>query len=175
MGHLSQRDAEFTAYVAARRGHLRRTAFLLCGDWHAAEDLVQTTLAKLYAAWPRVRKDASPEAYARRTLVRVHIDELRRPWRRELRAAPMPDVAANRGISVEDRQSLLAALAELPVGQRQVVVLRYWLGLSIEETANDLGCSTGTVKSQTARAVARLRGVLAESAPTLEDDYEPTR
>lgn len=176
MGHISERDAEFTAYVAARRGHLRRTAFLLCGDWHAAEDLVQTALAKLYAAWPRVRKDASPEAYARRTLVRVHIDEMRRPWRRrELGAKPMPDIAADDGISVEDRQSLLAALAELSVGQRQVVVLRYWLGLSIEETANDLGCSTGTVKSQTARAVTRLRGVLAESAPTLEDDYEPTR
>lgn len=175
MGHISDRDAEFTAYVAARRGHLRRTAFLLCGDWHAAEDLVQTTLAKLYAAWPRVRRDASPEAYARRTLVRVHIDELRRPWRRELHTTPMPDIAANDGMSVEDRQSLLAALAALPVGQRQVVVLRYWLGLSIEETANDLGCSTGTVKSQTARAVTRLRGVLAESALTLEDDYEPTR
>lgn len=87
----------------------------------------------------------------------------------------MPDIAADDGISVEDRQSLLAALAELSVGQRQVVVLRYWLGLSIEETANDLGCSTGTVKSQTARAVTRLRGVLAESAPTMEDDYEPTR
>jgi len=77
------RDADFTAYVAARRPHLRRTAYLLCGDWHQAEDLVQTALAKLYVAWPRVRRDGSPEAYARKILVRSHLDETRRPWRRE--------------------------------------------------------------------------------------------
>ena len=171
----SEHEADFTAYVAARRAHLRRTAFLLCGDWHAAEDLVQITLAKLYAAWPRLRRDVSPDAYARKTLVRVHIDETRRPWRREAWGNPVPDAAAPAGLSVEDRQELLCALGSLPAGQRRAVVLRYWLGLTVEETATDLGCSAGTVKSQTARAVTRLREALHEPAPTPEDDYEPTR
>jgi RNA polymerase sigma-70 factor (sigma-E family) len=155
-----ERDAEFTAYVAARRAHLRRTAFLLCGDWHGAEDLVQITLAKLYAAWPRLRDGSSPEAYARTTLVRVHIDETRRPWRREATVSVMPERPAGGAVSVEDHDGLLTALASLPPGQRRVVVLRHWLGLSVEETAHDLGCSIGTVKSQTARAVARLREAL---------------
>jgi RNA polymerase sigma-70 factor (sigma-E family) len=175
MAHADERESQFTAYVAARRAHLRRTAFLLCGDWHSAEDLVQITLAKLYAAWPRLRNGVSPEAYARKTLVRVHIDETRRPWRREAHGRPMPDVAAGEGLSVEDRHCLLSALATLPPGQRRAVVLRHWLGLSVEETAEDLGCSVGTVKSQTARAVARLRDVLADAAWTTEDDYEHTR
>jgi RNA polymerase sigma-70 factor (sigma-E family) len=172
---LSPRDEEFTSYVAARRAHLRRTAFLLCGDWHAAEDLVQVALAKLYVAWPRVRRDGSPEAYARRILVRSHIDETRRPWRRERTRREMPEVAAGESLPVEDREALLAALASLPAGQRGAVVLRHWVGLSVEETAADMGCSTGTVKSQTARAVTRLREVLAEPAPTPEDSHERAR
>ncbi len=171
----AEREAEFTAYVAARRASLRRTAFLLCGDWHAAEDLVQVSLAKLYVAWPRLHADTSPEAYVRRILVRAHIDETRRPWRRESTGRPVPETAARDGVAVEDRHALLAALASLPDGQRRAVVLRHWLGLSVEETAADLGCSIGTVKSQTARAVTRLRDVLTEPALDLEDDYEPTR
>ncbi len=71
MGDKGERDTEFSAYVAARRPQLRRTAYLLCGNWHTAEDLVQQTLAKLYVAWPRLHRDSSPDAYARRTLVRV--------------------------------------------------------------------------------------------------------
>ncbi len=169
------RDDEFTAYVTARRSHLRRTAYFLCGDWEAAEDLVQVALAKLYVAWPRVYRDGSPEAYARRILVRVHIDETRRPWRRERTSAELPDVAAREGLPVEERAALLAALADLPTGQRRAVVLRHWLGLSVEEAAADLGCSIGTVKSQTARAVTRLRAALSESAPTTEDAHEHTR
>lgn len=162
----TSRDAEFSAYVAARRGHLRRTAYLLCGDWHQAEDLVQTSLTKLYLAWPRVRRDGSPEAYARTILVRVHLDEMRRPWRRERPSAELPESTAGVGLGSEDRDALLAALAELPAGQRSAVVLRHWLGLSVEEAAADLGCSTGTVKSQTARAVTRLRAALSDAAPT---------
>jgi RNA polymerase sigma-70 factor (sigma-E family) len=175
MARGPDREAEFTAYVAARRPHLRRTAFLICGDWHAAEDLVQTALAKLYVAWPRLRSDVSPEAYVRRTLVRAHIDETRRPWRREAATADAPDQAAEQGVTVEDHDALLRALAALPTGQRHAVVLRHWLGLSVDETADDLGCSVGTVKSQTARAVTRLREALEVSSPDLEDDYEPTR
>lgn len=175
MGTTGQRDAEFTAYVAARRASLRRTAYLLCHDWHAAEDLVQATLAKLYVAWPRIDRDGSPEAYARRTMMRAHIDETRRPWRRERTGDNFADSPSPERLSVEDRHALLAALAALPLGQRRVVVLRHWLGLSVEETAADLGCSVGTVKSQTARAVTHLRAALDESAPALEDVYEPTR
>ncbi len=171
----TEREAEFTAYVAARRAHLRRTAFLLCGDWHAAEDLVQVALAKLYVAWPRLHRDTSPDGYTRRILVRAHLDETRRPWRREFAGEALPEAPTRDALPVEDRQALLAALAALPDGQRRAVVLRHWLGLSIEETAADLGCSTGTVKSQTARAVTRLRDVLTEPALDLEDDYEPTR
>lgn len=160
----SGRDAEFTAFVAARRAHLRRTAYLLCGDWHQAEDLVQTAMVKLYVVWPRVRKDGSADAYARKILVRAHVDETRRPWRRERSASHLADSAAPGTLGVEDRDALLAALAELPAGQRSAVVLRHWLGLSVEEAA-DMGCSTGTVKSQTARAVSRLREALTDATP----------
>lgn len=170
----AERDAEFTAYVAARRAHLRRTAYLLCGDWHAAEDLVQVALAKLYVAWPRLHRDTSPDGYVRRILVRTHIDETRRPWRRELSGSALPETAARPGLPVEEQQSLLAALATLPSGQRRAVVLRHWLGLSVEETAADLGCSAGTVKSQTARAVTHLRDLLSESSLDLEDDHAST-
>lgn len=159
------RDAEFTAFVATRRAHLRRTAYLLCGDWHQAEDLVQTTLSKLYVAWPRLRTNGSTDAYARKILVRAHVDETRRPWRRERSASHLADSAAPGGLAVEDRDALLAALAELPAGQRSAVVLRHWLGLSVEETAADMGCSTGTVKSQTARAVSCLRAALTDATP----------
>ena len=175
MRDRSERDAEFTAFVAARRAQLRRTAYLLCGDWHAAEDLVQIALAKLYAAWPRLRQDVTPDAYARRTLLRAHIDETRRPWRRELTGTAVPEPASSTGLAYEEREALLTALNALAPGQRRVVVLRHWLGLSVEETAADLGCSTGTVKSQTVRAVTRLRAALESSAMTTEDNHEPTR
>ncbi len=175
MRDKSERDAEFTAFVAARRPQLRRTAYLLCGDWHAAEDLVQVALAKVYAAWPRLRNDITPDAYTRRTLVRVHIDETRRPWRREVSRSESPEVAATSGLEWEEREALLAALDALAPGQRRIVVLRHWLGLSVEETAVDLGCSTGTVKSQTARAVTRLRAALEGNPLTREDNHEPTR
>jgi RNA polymerase sigma-70 factor (sigma-E family) len=175
MRDRSERDAEFTAFVAARRPQLRRTAYLLCGDWHAAEDLVQIALAKVYAAWPRLRTDVTPDAYARRTLLRTHIDETRRPWRREFTSTAIPDLPAAPGLPMEEREALLAALGSLAPGQRRVVVLRHWLGLSVEETAADLGCSTGTVKSQTVRAVTRLRAALDSSSLTTEDNHEPTR
>ena len=171
----SERDTEFTAFVAARRPQLRRTAYLLCGDWHAAEDIVQVTLAKVYAAWPRLRTDVTPDAYTRRTLLRAHIDETRRPWRREVTSTALPEFAASSGLAVEEREALMAALNSLAPGQRRVVVLRHWLGLSVEETAADLGCSTGTVKSQTVRAVTRLRAALQGGALTTEDNHEPTR
>jgi RNA polymerase sigma-70 factor (sigma-E family) len=142
---MATRDGEFSEYVEQRRTHLRRVAYLLCGDVHRAEDLVQTALMKLYVAWNRVRRSGDVDAYARRILVNSGIDESRRAWRREAPGLDGLDPVADEGIADEDRRALMDALAELPPGQRQVVVLRYFLGLTIEETAADLGCSTGTV------------------------------
>jgi RNA polymerase sigma-70 factor (sigma-E family) len=154
------RDTEFEAYVVQRRTHLRRVAYLLCGDVHAAEDLVQTALMKLYVAWPRVKAE-SVDAYARRILVNSSIDESKRPWRREAPGLEGIDESATEGFAPEDRSVVVAALARLPAGQRKAVVLRHFLGLSVEETATDLDCTVGTVKSQTSRAIARLNELLA--------------
>lgn len=155
------RAADFTAYVDARRGYLRRTAYLICGDWDAADDLVQTALARLYVAWNRIRAEGAQDAYVRKIIVRAHLDEKRRPWRREYPGIEHIDVAEPDKPSVEDRDALLNALRELPRQQRATVVLRYWCGLSVEETAHELGCPPNTVKSYTARALARLRTSLA--------------
>lgn len=158
----STRDTEFSEYVAGRRPQLRRTAYLLCGESHRAEDLVQTTLMKVYVAWPRIRRDGNVDAYARRVMVNAHVDETRRPWRRErVGVHEGLDVEARTATSPEDRDLLMAALADLPPRQRAAVVLRHYWGLSVEETATDLGVTTGTVKSQTSHALRRLEQVLS--------------
>jgi RNA polymerase sigma-70 factor (sigma-E family) len=164
-GTSRTRDAEFSEFVAARQVHLRRIAYAICGDWHRADDLLQTALTKLYVAWPRVRRDGREEAYVRQIIVRADIDEHRRPWRRERPGLDGLDdaVEAPSGLPVEERSELFAALQDLPVMQRRTVVLRHWLGLSVEETAAELGISTGTVKSHTSRAVASLRAAVAHS------------
>lgn len=161
----SERDRAFVQLVDARRGQLVRTAYLLCGDWHRAEDLAQQALARLYVAWPRVAGRGGEDAYLRRVLVNTVRDDWR--WRRrrpEHLVDRLPDEEASRsGDAVADRDELRLALAALPLGQRKVVVLRYWLDLSVEEVARDLGVGTGTVKSQSARGLARLREVLGET------------
>jgi RNA polymerase sigma-70 factor (sigma-E family) len=161
------RDDGFTAYVAGRRAHLYRTAYLLCGDAHRAEDIVQNALAKLYVAWPRASKADSVDAYVRRVIVNSHLDERRRPWRRE---APTEDDrldrAAPTGVTPEESDALWTALRGLGPKQRRVVVLRHYWGLSVEETAADLGVSPGTVKSQTSAALEKLRTVLGAPAAT---------
>ena len=156
----SQRDHEFTEFVAARQVHLRRIAYAVCGDWHRADDLLQTALTKLYVAWPRVQRDGREEAYVRQIIVRADIDEHRRPWRREDPGLDGHDRTAREGLAVEERSALFEALQLLPVMQRKTVVLRHWLGLSVEETAAELGISTGTVKSHTSRGVAALQTAL---------------
>jgi RNA polymerase sigma-70 factor (sigma-E family) len=159
------RELAFTEFVAARQGHLRRIAYAVCGDWHHADDLVQTALTRLYVAWPRLHKDGAEEAYARRIIVRAAVDESRRPWRRERPGLEGFDHAAPvAGTPVEERDSLMAALHRLPTMQRRTVVLRHWLGLSVEETAAELGVSTGTVKSHTSRALARLNELMADTS-----------
>lgn len=169
---MDDRDRAFAEYFSARSGAMRGTAYLLCGDWHRSEDLVQTTFTKLYLAWNRVSRHEVLDSYTRQTLVRTFLDERRRGWfRREHVCDPPPggDIsgAARRAVDgshragSEDRLVLLDALAYVPPRQRTVLVLRYWEDLSVEETAALLRCSAGTVKSQAARGLATLRTVLA--------------
>jgi RNA polymerase sigma-70 factor (sigma-E family) len=164
----ARREDEFRAYVVESRPRLVRTATLLtAGDAHLAEDLVQTTLTKLFLAWPRIRKADGPDAYARRTLVNALIDERRRPfWRRERAHAEVPDPTSAGHQGGPEFDKLEAALAELPPGMRAAVVFRHVYELSVAETANALNCSEGNVKSQTARGLDRLRVVLAPTAPS---------
>ncbi|WP_342772490.1 SigE family RNA polymerase sigma factor [Nocardioides marmoriginsengisoli] len=166
MVRANQRDAEFVAFVSTRRQDLVRTAVLLCaGDEATAEDLVQTTLTRLYLSWARVRRADSPIAYARASLTNAFVDEMRRAHRRRESTLADPTVLLVReeGARAPDpdlQRLVLAALAELGPRQRAVVVLRHWHDLDTAETARILGCSVGTVKSQNARALARLRQVL---------------
>jgi RNA polymerase sigma-70 factor (sigma-E family) len=157
----------FRGFALSRRPALRRTAFLLCGDWHQADDLVQTALVKLYVAWPRVRA-GEPHAYVHQILVRCFLDERRRPWRRE----SLVEIADHGGPAERPHEDLLdlrAALARLPRRQRATLLLRFWLDLSVAQTADALGCSQGTVKSQTARAVTTLRELLGDKALVTEE------
>ena len=156
------RDDEFAAFVEARQRHLRRIAYACCGDWHRADDLLQTALVKLYVAWPRIHRHDSAEAYARQVIVRANIDESRRPWRRERPGLEGFDHPARPGPDAGDRHDLVNALLALPEMQRRTVVLRHWLGLSVAETARDLRISEGTVKSHTSRGLERLHQLMTD-------------
>lgn len=157
----TDREEAFTEFVAARQAHLRRIAYALCGDWHRADDLLQTALTKLYVAWPRIRHEGGEEAYVRQIMVRANIDDSRRPWRRERPSADLPDQPSDQPTPVEERSALFDALQSLPEQQRKVVVLRHWLGLSVRETATELGINEGTVKSHSSRGLRTLEAVLA--------------
>jgi RNA polymerase sigma-70 factor (sigma-E family) len=154
-----QEEADFRSYVTARAPALRRTAHLLSGDWHAAEDLVQVTLTKLYLNWRKVRHANSLDGYARQVLVRVYLDDQRKR-RRESPAERLPELAVSGPEHTGDRELLLAALAQVPPRQRAVLVLRFWEDQSVQATAQLLGCSEGNVKSQTARGLDALRRLL---------------
>jgi RNA polymerase sigma-70 factor (sigma-E family) len=156
----ADRDAAFTEFVLARQTHLRRIAYAICGDWQRAEDVLQTALAKLYAAWPRINDAGKEEAYTRRIIVNADLDDRRRAWRRETPGLDDVDPPAPAGFPVEERTALFDAIQALPQMQRKVVVLRHWLGLSVRETAAELGISEGTVKSHSSRALERLQSVL---------------
>ena len=156
-------EKEFGELVAGRSHALRRTAYLMCGDWHQAEDLVQTTFIKLYCAWGKVNRNDNLDAYLRKTLLHTCIDEKRRGWfRREWPTSAPPDVPDGSAAPSDDRDLLVGALRRIAPGQRAVLVLRYWEDLDVEETARVLGCSAGTVKSQTARGLAALRAVVGD-------------
>jgi RNA polymerase sigma-70 factor (sigma-E family) len=170
------RDEEFSAFVVAHRvGLLRFSCLLAAGDTQLAEDLVQTALARLYVAWPRVRRTGAENAYARRIIINAHTDEVRLSRRhREHSVADVPEdlpvVPAGRLPDGIDGDGIRAALAALPPRMRAAVVLRHWMDLSVTETAGLLRCSEGTVKSQTAKAIARLRELLSAPGPPLGAD-----
>lgn len=179
------RAEEFRAWVLARREPLRRTAFLLCGDWHLADDLVQDALARVWPRWSRISSSGEPDAYVRKAVVNLYLDHRRRPFRREvLASAPADLVTAGApggpgrqpviaGPDLGERERLLSALARIAPGQRAVLVLRYWDDLSIEQTAGVLGRSRGHVKSQAARGLANLRQALQGDAPEATDPPVP--
>jgi RNA polymerase sigma-70 factor (sigma-E family) len=152
-------DREYREFVAARLSRLRRTAYLLCRDWHTADDLVSITLTKLYRHWARACASRNMDAYVRGMLARAWLDERRRPWRREVATADPPDRPMDEAAhsAIVHRDALLALLGSLPPRQRSVVVLRYYCDLSVEETAEALKVSSGTVKSQSARGLDLLR------------------
>jgi RNA polymerase sigma-70 factor (sigma-E family) len=170
------RNEEFESWMVARQRRLLHLAFLLTGDVHTAEDLVQTTLAKLYLAWDRVDKQGNVDAYARKILTNEHASLWRRPWKR--RELSTDDLARDFGAhepSAHDDQydgtgaALWAAVRDLPPRQRTVIALRYYEQLSEAETAATLGISVGTVKSQASRAIATLRTRLGDLASGWED------
>ncbi|MFJ9697655.1 SigE family RNA polymerase sigma factor [Kitasatospora sp. NPDC101183] len=149
---------DFTEFVAACGPKLLRTAWLLTGDPHQAEDLLQTALAKVWPRWDRIAPDR-PEAYLRKVLVTCHVSWWRRRWTGELPHGelPEPPPSADPYEGVVLGQVVAEAVRTLAPRQRAVVVLRFFEDLSVEETAEVLRCSTGTVKSQTHRALALLR------------------
>jgi RNA polymerase sigma-70 factor (sigma-E family) len=153
-------EQAFREFVTSQMASLRKLAYMTCGDWHAAEDAVANALVKLYPRW---RKLDRPDLYAKTMVYRAAIDEKRRPWRRERSAGEaMPDIAQRDPAGATDeRLRLKAALDAVPPRQRAAVVLRHYLGLSLEDTAGVLGCNVGTAKSQTSRGLAKLRELLA--------------
>jgi RNA polymerase sigma-70 factor (sigma-E family) len=158
---VSDREAQFREFVAARMEPLRGLAYLTCGDWQVAEDAVLSALAKLYAKWNRVD---NPEAYARTAVVRAAIDETRRPWwrREQSRSHAMPDsvLPDDATGAIDERLRVRQALGGLPPRQRAVLVLRFLEGLSVQQTAVALKCPEGTVKVYTARGLGALRQIL---------------
>ncbi|TCO65803.1 SigE family RNA polymerase sigma factor [Actinocrispum wychmicini] len=158
---MGDRDDEFVEFVRTHGADLRRTAFLLCGDWHRAQDLTQNVLIKLFLAWPKLHRDDGLRGYARKTLVRTVIDESRRFWHRERATAVLPETSTT-GPDPDISVDVLRALAALPARQRATVVLRYWEDLPVDEVAKVLGCSEGTVKSQAARGLATLRAMTSD-------------
>ncbi|BEL02303.1 SigE family RNA polymerase sigma factor [Actinoplanes sichuanensis] len=153
-------DHEFFEFVEQRMERWRRSAYLMCSDWHTADDIVSMTITKLYRHWRDVRKADNSDAYAQKVLTRTWLSERRRPWRRAERAAEiLPDQPVGDVDRVTDRASLAALLASLGPRQRAVLILRFYFDYSAEQTADILQISVGTVKSQTARGLQALRGV----------------
>ncbi|GAB3451529.1 SigE family RNA polymerase sigma factor [Actinophytocola sediminis] len=149
-------DQEFTEFFSARFDWARRIAFALCGSWPEAEEIAQAAFVRMYPRWPRIR-DTTVDAYLRTVLTRVFFDSRRRGRAREQAFAELPDQAVAPDHSSDDRDAIHAALMTVPPRQRAVLVLRFIADMSVEQVATTLGCSTGNVKSQSARGLVTLR------------------
>jgi RNA polymerase sigma-70 factor (sigma-E family) len=165
-------EQEFEEFAVARTPHLYRSAWLLCGDRHQAEDLVQETLAKVYVRWrkPFGARIDNPAAYAQTALTRTFLSGRRRRSSGEQPYADLPDSPVDDGTAAADaRLALHAALAELPPADRAVLVLRYLEDLSVDEVASRMGVSPGAVRNRSQRALERIRGVV-DPSPALRKD-----
>jgi RNA polymerase sigma-70 factor (sigma-E family) len=161
-GMRPELEREYVEYVTGRLPRLHRTAYMLCGDAHRADDIVQATVTALYVNWKRAVKADNIDGYIHRILVRRYLDERRLRWSGvQLGDAPVEKATAvGADHSIDERDELVSALRSLPKGQRVVVVLRFLNDLSVEATAEALGCSVGNVKSQCSRGLAALRELL---------------
>ena len=161
---MPARDEDaFRDFVVGRSPSYLRTAYLLTGDWQHAEDLLQTSLAKVYRAWARLQDHENLDAYVRRVMVNTQTTWWRRAWKAEQPTAVLPDwPGANAVDASDERDRLRRALLTLPARQRAVVVLRHYEDMSEAEVARVLGCSVGTVKSQCARGLAKLRDAMED-------------
>jgi RNA polymerase sigma-70 factor (sigma-E family) len=156
-------EGEYVEYVTARMSALRRFAFLLCGDEHRADDLVQQTITRLYERWRRARTATSLDRYVRTMLLRAFLDERRRGWSTRVSLTDQPpEPASAMAPDVEQRAVLRQALARVPRRQQAVLVLRFLCDLPVDEVARLLGCSAGNVKSQTHHGLAALRRHLGD-------------
>jgi RNA polymerase sigma-70 factor (sigma-E family) len=174
---MSSEHEQFAAYYTGRRDQVRRTAYLLCGDWHFADDLAQMAFVRLAQSWRQVRDREALDAYVHTILIRVFVAENRRWFRRREHttadvADPVVVTVDREGVAdlVGRRVALTAALRRLPPGQRAVLVARYFADLSVTATAEALSCSAGTVKSQAARGLATLREYLSPLGMTIEGE-----
>lgn len=160
----AERDADYSEYVGFRLPALRRLALLLCQDRHRADDLVQQAVVRVYMHWAKASAADNTDAYVNAILVREFLHERRSGWTRRV---SVTDQVPEAPILIADRDGLMdlqAAVAALPPRQRAALVLRYYCDLNVDQTAAALGCSTGTVKSQTAKALAALRSRLNDDA-----------
>ncbi|MEH1166165.1 SigE family RNA polymerase sigma factor [Micromonospora sp. CPCC 205539] len=149
--------------MAATAPRLRRTAYLMCRDWHLAQDLTQITFAKLYATWGRLQRTTNLEAYSRRVLMNAVFDQKKRRSDSELVLAELPEAPHRQpDDTAELHVTLLRALATLPIRDQAIVVLRHWEDQSVEAVAGILDVSVSVVKTQNARSLARLRALLGE-------------
>ena len=160
MGDDTRHD-EFTEFVHATGPRLHRAAVLMTGDPHLAEDLVQTTYTKLFVSWRKVQRAGNPVGYARTTLTNVFLSHRRVKRNSELPSDDLPETGTRE--SPIERLDLLAALRTLPETDRAILVLRHWEGLSVAETAAEVGLSEIAVRSRASRAAARIRPLLEES------------
>ena len=159
---------DFASYVAARRPALLRWARAVAGHPHSAEDLLQDSLVRVLPRWEGLREGAAADAYVRRTITRQYVSWQRQPWRRDEVATadvPEPRLGAETGATADPAGRVWDLVLALPPQQRAAVALRYYEQLSVAETAAVLGCSTGTVKSNTSRGIAALRRLAAHEAP----------